>query len=229
MVTLPTLETERLLLRPYVMSDAPELRRLIGAREVAQNMLAVPHPYTTSMAEEWIAGHSERRERGESLQWAITRRADGALLGGIGMELTPEHARAEFGYWLGVPYWRQGYCTEAARAVVDYAFGTLGLQRVEARHFAGNVASGRVMLKLGMTHEGVLRQRVLKWGQRIDLVCYGLLRSEWSCAASSDPSGSPNVSSASNSRASDSNSAGTTTSTRPSPSTVSPITRPSEG
>ncbi len=177
--TFPVLETERLVLRALRLSDAPDVQRLVGAREVAATTLTIPHPYTTSMAEEWIGSHDERRERGEALHWAITRKQDGALLGVIGLELTDKHRRGELGYWVGVPYWRQGYCTEAARAVVRYAFETLELARLVAVHFAGNEASGRVMRKLGMTQEGVLRKHVLKWGQRIDLVCYGLLREEW--------------------------------------------------
>lgn len=175
----PALVTERLLLRAFGPSDAPEVRRLVGARETAATTLAIPHPYTTSMAEEWIGGLEARRERGEALHWAITRREDGALLGAIGLELAAQHQRGELGYWVGVPYWRQGYCSEAARAVVRYAFEALRLERLVAFHFARNEASGRVMRKLGMTQEGVLRKHVLKWGQRVDLVCYGLLREEW--------------------------------------------------
>jgi len=176
---LVELHTERTLLRALTLSDAPEVRRLVGAREVAATTLTIPHPYTTSMAEAWIGSHAERRERGEALHWAITRRDDGVLLGVVGLELENGHQRGELGYWIGVPYWGQGYCTEAVRAVVAYAFGVLRLEKLVACHFAGNEASGRVMRKLGMTQEGVLRQHVLKWGQRIDLVFYGLLRAEW--------------------------------------------------
>jgi len=176
---LLTLETEHLLLRPFSITDAPEVQHLVGAREIAATTLAIPHPYTTSMAEEWIERHPEQLERGEALHWAITLREDGRLLGAIGLELAQKHARGELGYWIGVPYWGQGYCTQAGRAVVHYAFEQLQLNRIVAYHFAGNVASGRVMQKLGMTQEGVLRQHVCKWGHYVDLVCYGLLRAEY--------------------------------------------------
>jgi RimJ/RimL family protein N-acetyltransferase len=189
MAPLPVLETERLVLRAFALSDAPEVRRLVGAREVAATTLAIPHPYTTSMAEEWIERHTERRDSGEALHWAITSREDGALLGAIGLEIEPAHARGELGYWIGVPYWRRGYCTEAGQAVVRHAFGVCGLNRIVAYHFGENIGSGRVMHKLGMTQEGVLRQHVKKWGRYVDLVCYGLLRTEWE--RSSDLAGQP--------------------------------------
>jgi [ribosomal protein S5]-alanine N-acetyltransferase len=83
------------------------------------------------------------------------------------------------GYWIGKPYWGRGFCTEAARAVLRYAFTELGLNRVHAYHFHHNPASGRVLQKIGMTHEGLLRQHVKKWGQFIDNELYSILRSEF--------------------------------------------------
>lgn len=78
----------------------------------------------------------------------------------------------------GGAVWGQGYCTEAARAVLDYAFGTPGLARVYARQFRRNPASGRVMQKLGMAHEGCLGRPALKWGKPGALELYGILREE---------------------------------------------------
>ena len=79
-----------------------------------------------------------------------------------------------------MPYWKQGYCTEAARAVLRYGFETRGLNRIGARHLARNPASGRVMQKLGMHYEGTRRQHVLKWGVFEDIVLYAILKSEYS-------------------------------------------------
>ncbi len=175
----PTIETERLILRPFSLDDAPEVQRLAGEREVAANTLTVPHPYEDGMAEEWISTHQEGFEKGELINLAITRRSDGALVGAIGLVVQPQHQRAELGYWVGKPYWNQGYCTEAARALLGYGFERLGLNRVYSHHFARNPASGRVMQKIGMTHEGRLRQHVKKWDVFEDLVQYGVLRSEY--------------------------------------------------
>jgi ribosomal-protein-alanine N-acetyltransferase len=185
MVERPTLETRRLVLRPFTLLDAPAVKRLAGDRRVADTTLNIPHPYEDGMAEGWISGHQEAFERGDSMTWAIVRRQDEALIGAISLRFEEAHDRAEMGYWVGVPYWNKGYCTEAARAVAGYAFGQRGLNRLRATHLARNPASGRVMQKLGMTYEGTLRQQVKKRGVYEDLVCYGLLRAEWSQDAGS--------------------------------------------
>jgi RimJ/RimL family protein N-acetyltransferase len=175
----PRLETARLLLRPLTLADAPTIQRLAGAREIAATTLLIPHPYPDGAAEEWISGQQERFDQGAELVLGIELREGAVLCGAIGLKLEPAHARAELGYWIGVPWWGRGYCTEAAAALLEHAFTALGLRRVFAVHFAGNPASGRVLRKLGMTHEGRLRQHDVKWGERIDLEVYGILAQEW--------------------------------------------------
>ena len=88
-------------------------------------------------------------------------------------------ALTEIGYWVGVPYWNHGYCTDAARAVLQYGFEVLALQRVFSHHLTRNPASGRVMRKLGMTHEGHHRRHVKKWDVFEDIDGYAILKSEW--------------------------------------------------
>jgi len=175
----PILETERLILRPYVPGDAPDVQHLAGAWEVASTMLNMPHPYEDGMAEAWIASQREHFASGRQANWAVTLRAGGALAGGIGLRIEPEHERAELGYWIGVPYWGQGLCTEAARAVLRYGFVERDLHRIGATHRVRNPASGRVMHKIGLTREGTLRDFDKRWGRFEDLVWYGLLREEW--------------------------------------------------
>ena len=97
----------------------------------------------------------------------------------FGLVLRREHNRAELGYWIGVPYWNHGYATEAASTVLRYAFETMDLHRVYAFHFTTNPASGRVLEKIGMTHEGTRRGHTLKWGEYLDNEAYGILRDEW--------------------------------------------------
>ena len=146
----PTVQTARLVLRPFSMGDAPAVQALVGERDVASTTLNIPHPYEDGMAERWIGTHQERFDRGESLIFAIVRRIDDDLIGAISLAVSARHARAELGYWIGKPFWNQGHCTEAARAVVRYGFEVLGLERVLARHLPRNPASGRVMQKLGI-------------------------------------------------------------------------------
>lgn len=179
MAERPTLETERLILRPFTPEDADDVQRLAGDEAIASTTLNIPHPYEDGVAEEWISTHQEEFDAGKSVSFAITRRDDGTLIGGIGMGITEQHDRAEMGYWIGKPYWNNGYATEAARAVLAYAFEQSGLHRVFATYFTRNPASGRVMEKLGMTHEGMLREHVEKWGTYEDLIVYGILAHEY--------------------------------------------------
>ncbi len=175
----PSLRTERLHLRPYRMEDAPAVQHLAGHRQVFETTLRIPHPYELSMAEEWLATHPEQYAQGKSAQFAICLRDGQQLIGAIGLEFHSEYPRAELGYWVGVEFWGQGYCTEAARAVLEYGFAQRGLRRIYATHFGTNPASGRVMQKVGMSHEGTLRQHLVKEGRFEDLAYYGILAEEW--------------------------------------------------
>ncbi len=114
------LETPRLSLRPFTLADAPDVQRLAGASEVADTTLNVPHPYENGMAEQWIGGQAELFTAGSNVAYAITLRDGGTLLGAISLGVTAQHRRAEMGYWLGVPFWNQGYMTEAAEALVGW-------------------------------------------------------------------------------------------------------------
>ncbi|MBL8874742.1 MAG: GNAT family N-acetyltransferase [Phycisphaerae bacterium] len=102
------------------------------------------------------------------MNFAIRPKADGALMGVIGLVGVPRHLRAEMGYWLGVPYWGRGVMTEAAQAVAAFAHGELGVHRLEAGVFDGNAASANVLRKVGFVEEGMLRQRFSKNGKFID-------------------------------------------------------------
>lgn len=179
MTQMPIIETERLVLRPFSLADAPAIQRLAGERDIASTTLTIPHPYPDGAAEQWIGKHQEAFSRGEALDLAVTRRLDGALVGAVGLRIEAEHAHAEMGYWIGKPYWGRGYCTEAAGAVVRYGFEALGLNRIYACHFRRNPASGRVMQKIGMAYEGCRRGHLRKWGQFEDLATYGILKEEY--------------------------------------------------
>jgi [ribosomal protein S5]-alanine N-acetyltransferase len=169
------IETARLDLRTIAESDISELVPLIGAREVAETTLRIPHPYEERHAREFLASPAKENE----LRLMIRLRSDGRLCGGIGLHPDNQHPRAELGYWIGRPYWGHGYATEAARAVVRYGFEQLKLNRIFAVHFAGNDASGRVLQKIGMRHEGCMRQAVRKWNKFVDLERYAILRDDY--------------------------------------------------
>ena len=179
MENLPVLQTDRLILRPYTTADAPDVQTLAGQPEVALMTIHIPYPYPDGAAEAWIATHAAGFFQGTSFIFAITRKADGVLMGGISLMADRENGTAELGYWLGIPFWNQGYATEAAEAAVAYGFETLGLRRIYARYFRHNPASGRVMRKLGMIFEGRNRQAQRRAGRVADEECYGLLAEDW--------------------------------------------------
>jgi ribosomal-protein-alanine N-acetyltransferase len=175
----PIIRTERLILRPLVKGDAPEIQRLAGEREVADTVLRIPHPYPDGAADIWIEESAFAWETGKGVSYAITDAASGALLGAIGLSVTQEHAQAELGYWIGTAYWNRGLCTEAARAILELAFTSLSMHRVQARHFTRNAASGRVLRKLGMRLEGIQRDAVRKWDRFEDIAVHAILEDEW--------------------------------------------------
>jgi [ribosomal protein S5]-alanine N-acetyltransferase len=178
MKSIPELDTPRLLLRPFLPGDAADVQRMAGDRAIAATTLLIPHPYEDGMAEEWIATHAEDFQRGLGAVWAVTHKTQGFLIGAVGLSIKAEYKKAELGYWIGRQYWSNNYATEAGKAVLNYAFNDLALNRVVARHLGRNPASGRVMQKLGMTYEGCMRQDVIKWGQADDILVYSMLRGE---------------------------------------------------
>ena len=185
--TYPRLRTPRLVLRAFTRADSDTVTRLAGEREIAVNTLNIPHPYEQRHAIEWIDSHAGQLHRHEAATFAVTRSSDGILLGAAGLILDAEHRSGELGYWIGRPYWGQGFATEAARAVVEWGFDELDLHRVHASHFPRNPASGNVLRKLGMRSEGRLREHVLKWGEFLDIEMYGVLREEFARTNSGSP------------------------------------------
>lgn len=175
----PTINTSRLVLRPFSLSDAPDVQRLAGEHDIADTTLNIPHPYEDGMAEEWIASHDPEYEAGSLATFAILLRDDSQLIGAIGLTLDREMNKGELGYWIAKQAWNSGYATEATTAVLAYGFEDLELNRICARYFARNPASGRVMEKAGMLLEGRARQDTMRWGKYEDLVLYGILREDW--------------------------------------------------
>lgn len=171
----PILHTERLTLRRFHVDDGPRVKELAGARELAASTF-LPHPYKDGMAEQWILSQINDFEKQRLVNFAIEITNDEVLIGSIGLELDFAHKRGQLGYWVGLPYWNNGYCTEAAKAVVDFGFETLRLHRICAPHFKSNPASGRILQKIGMTHEGTQRAHYLHFGNWEDVELYGMVR-----------------------------------------------------
>jgi RimJ/RimL family protein N-acetyltransferase len=172
----PSLWTERLRLRPFVAEDAEPLHVLAERREVADTGTSLRYPFTLSAARIWIAGQSQSFRSGSSVFFAMTLRNSGELIGAVELRnVDRESAQAELAFWVGVPWWGSGFASEASAAIVRFGFEKLGLNRIHAHHLARHTASGTVLRKLGMQREGVLRQRVPKWGHFEDAVLYAIL------------------------------------------------------
>ncbi len=173
-----TIKTTRLLLRPLEMSDAPDIQRLAGDKDVASTTLNIEHPYEDGMAEKWITSCQKMADSGELINFAITLQTDGNFLGAIGIHFQETEGHAEIGYWVGKPYWNRGYASEAAKAVVEYGFTELSLDRIYAAHFTRNPASGRVLKNAGMLYEGSQLGPTIKWGNMEQLELYGVSRKQ---------------------------------------------------
>lgn len=143
------LETARLLLRPPEEGDIAAFVPLIGNFNVAKNLSIVPHPYGEADGLDWVLKMRDRRAQATDYAFALIRKEDGAFIGACGVH--PSHD-FELGYWIGEPYWGQGYATEAAWAVVRFAFDRLGTAGLVARYMYDNPASGRVLTKLGFVY-----------------------------------------------------------------------------
>lgn len=173
------LKTERLILRKFDLNDIAKVTELASEFEIADTTLRIPHPYTEIHAKEWIEQQYTWLNQNLSLTWAITIKENGDLIGAIGlMNFNQPFSHAELGYWIGKPYWNKGYASEAAKAIIKYGFDILELNRLHAHHFSRNTSSGKVLLKIGMQHEGTFRQHIKKWDKFEDIEMYGILKSD---------------------------------------------------
>jgi len=177
--SIPTISTTRVTLRPFSLTDAREVQRMAGNIKIAQMTGTVPHPYLDGMAETWISKHADNFANGDGICWAIEDANSKKLVGCISFMLSKAHKKAEAGYWVGEEFWGKGYCTEAMNIGIEFSFKHFDLNKITSRHLAQNPASGKVMIKAGMTQEGFLKQEIFRHGSYSDLVVYGLLRSEW--------------------------------------------------
>jgi RimJ/RimL family protein N-acetyltransferase len=161
------------VIREWNRDDKAALVQFANNRNVWRNLThRFPHPYTEADADWWF---SFLAQMPEPTSWAIE--VDGLAVGGIGVTLREAIfvKSAEFGYWLGEPYWGRGIMTEAVKVVSSYAMRRFGLIRLEAPVFEWNPASMRVLEKSGFVREGALRASALKDGQIVDRVLYALV------------------------------------------------------
>ncbi|WP_437074703.1 GNAT family N-acetyltransferase [Streptomyces sp. enrichment culture] len=175
----PTLHTARLRLRPFADADAGPLFALHSSAHVLRYWDSPPWT-EPARAERFIMVCREMADAGTGARVAVERAGDGAFVGWCGLiGWNPDYRSASLGYVLGDAMWGQGYATEAAHALLRWAFETSDLNRVQAETDTRNVASARVLEKLGFVREGTLREDCVVNGEVSDSWVFGLLRREW--------------------------------------------------
>jgi [ribosomal protein S5]-alanine N-acetyltransferase len=150
------IETARLRIRSYRDADLAGLVALAGNWEVARWVGTIPHPYTEADGLEWIARVQVNHATGRPRRFAIALKETDRLIGGAGLDGATGDGSEEpaLCYWLGQPYWGNGYAREAVAAVIDYGFRTLGLETIRAYTDPGNAASQKVLLSCGLRNVG---------------------------------------------------------------------------
>ena len=179
---MTTLRTDRLLLRPFQLTDVDDVYAYARDSEWSR-YLPVPSPYEYRHATEFVA-RSVLAAWDTSPVFAIC--LSGRCVGGINLRVDKSRGTAEIGYSIARAHWGKGLTTEAATAVIDWAFGEFGLAKITAMADLVNTRSSRVMEKLGMSRDGVLRSERPSDADpeaRQDMVIYSVLRDEWQARA----------------------------------------------
>lgn len=179
MSILTQLETERLILRCFQPEDALPMHELLSDPDVSGTLIDHLPTFTLKDAELLAERSTEAAHSGEAYLFAVIRKSNDTLVGSINLKLTPDQPRAELAYWFGRPYWWQGYATEAARHMVQFAFETLKLHRLYAYCLTRNTAAAHVLEKVGLQYEGTHRQRVVKQNVPEDVAFYGMIKPDY--------------------------------------------------
>ena len=165
-------------IRKWELSDAKDLAAALSNRKVQDNLRdGLPYPYTEQDGKEFISAMLSADEN-ETFAFAIT--VDNMVIGSIGIfrQGNIHRQTAELGYYIAEEYWGKGIMTEAVKQICEYVFAKSDIIRIYAEPFAYNIASCRVLEKVGFQYEGTLRSNAVKNGKVIDMEMYSLLKAE---------------------------------------------------
>ena len=180
-----TIATPRLLLRPLEDGDAERIWPYVSDPETSQYMSWDPHD-SIEVTRAFIADVRRRASEGTTKAWIVADAQNGEVVGLVSLiAILRKHRaltynKAELAYWIGRPFRGRGYATEATRAVLGHAFGSMSLNKVTVAHASKNDASRKLIERLGFRRIGIERQHFEKGGEWIDHVTYELLASDWS-------------------------------------------------
>lgn len=175
-----TLETGRLRLRPFELSDNEDMYNNWANDDAVTKHLTWPThtsiEVTDMVLESWVKGYV----LDTTYSWAIELKEEGKVIGSIGVvEFKEENEQCSIGYCIGSEFWNKGITSEAFGVIIDFLFDEVGFERIQAYHHSDNPASGKVMMKVGMKHEGCLRHYTKKTsGIYVDCDIYGILKDD---------------------------------------------------
>lgn len=185
MEQFPRLETQRLILDQIKPTDIPDIVSYAGNIKIVENTRTMPHPYHEEDAISWINMANQGMKNKNNYIFAMRIRDTHAFVGGIGLTLNKENNRAELGYWLAEDFWNLGFTTEAVQAILQFGFEELNLNKIIAVYITTNEASGKIMIKNGMTKEAEFKDHDIKKdhtvtdNKYISLIQYRMLKSEY--------------------------------------------------
>ena len=176
---MPTLRTERLILRPMSTEDTNDMFEYARGEEVTRYLLWSPHP-SAAYTQDYLQYIESRYRLGDFYDWSVLLADSGKMIGTCGFtRFNFSSYSAEIGFVLNPKYWGYSIAPEAARRVIRFGFDTLELHRIEAHYMENNIQSRRVMEKSGMTFEGIYRDMMLVRGQFVSVGVCSILRSEF--------------------------------------------------
>ena len=176
---IPQLETDRLILRRMLPTDAEDMYDYAHRSDVTRHLTWDPHP-NLNYTKEYLAYISAHYAAGDFHDWAVVVREYGRMIGTCGFtRFHCESDCAEIGYVIHPAFWGRGIATEAVGEVIRFGFQRLELNRIEAKFMEGNEASRRVMEKNGMKFEGILRQSMYIKGEYRNVGVCSILRNEY--------------------------------------------------
>jgi RimJ/RimL family protein N-acetyltransferase len=178
MKQLPKIETNRLFLNELNAADIPQIVEYAANKNISDYTLNLPFPYSEKDAVYWLNLANQGLKSKTHFIFAIRMKSSNEFIGGIGLTVEQRFFRAEVGYWIAEHFWNNGYTTEATKAIIDFGFAELGLNKITSSHLEKNPASGKVMIKCGMIKEGELKEHVCKNSIFHTLILYGLTKAE---------------------------------------------------
>lgn len=172
----PRIETERLILSQLKEEDIPSVTKYLQNKIFSDFTSNIPYPYTREHAEFWLKISKEAFDENTGYTFAV-RNKEEQIIGAVGLH-DRDDDKAELGYWMGKSFWNKGYITEAAVALIDFGFRELEINKIYATYFLHNPASGRIMEKIGMEKEALLKQHLKKDDEYFDVLMYSVFKNK---------------------------------------------------